>query len=280
MVMEDKYRDFRFFYEPSDFSKENLIVADAMGNIDSTTFCIDRDYFDNQLFVYVLEGKFHLEQYGKKYILEKGDTVVLQLRHRQKYYCDPETGASIIWFHFRGKEADRIMEKLYQDGLLPLVSYNPSMEYHVYDCFDIAEKRNMDFELAMSAKIYNILLKSAGKCWLKIDEQEDSASFRQKTAQYIEKNITAQIDLETLAANVNLSKYYFCRQFKQEFGCTAFAYIREKKIRTAKQFLIFTDDSLSQIAEKLGYTDQAHFSKQFKEHTGISPLKFRKNSGM
>ena len=49
------------------------------------------------------------------------------------------------------------------------------------------------------------------------------------------------------------------------------------RMEKAKELLIYSRYSVSEIAEKLGYSDNTYFSNAFKSFTGVSPLNFRKN---
>lgn len=94
---------------------------------------------------------------------------------------------------------------------------------------------------------------------------------------YIKKNISKTITIEELAEEVNMSKFYFLREFKEAMGRTPYQYILSMKIKYSKQLLEENKESLTDIAFILGFNDSSHFSKTFKVHEGISPREFRKN---
>lgn len=66
------------------------------------------------------------------------------------------------------------------------------------------------------------------------------------------------------------------RYFKLYTGKTVNEYIRHLKIDYAKEVLRDTDISLPELSNLLGYSSLSHFSRTFKEHTGISPAAYRK----
>ena len=63
---------------------------------------------------------------------------------------------------------------------------------------------------------------------------------------------------------------------KDLFGKSAGQIIRERILLEAKRLLINTDVSISEVADKLNFTDNSYFTKFFKKHTGITPQEFRK----
>ena len=72
---------------------------------------------------------------------------------------------------------------------------------------------------------------------------------------------------------------YLNRLFRQSIGKTVFQYLSEIRIAHARELLATSSMKVSQISEKVGFSDESYFSKVFKRHTGISPLKYAKMCG-
>ena len=85
---------------------------------------------------------------------------------------------------------------------------------------------------------------------------------------------TGEYSVERFAEELHLSKSYFHRLYKQYFGVSPISDILNVKTDYAKQLLISTNYPISVIAEKLGYTTDSQFIKQFGKRTGKSPLRF------
>jgi AraC family transcriptional regulator len=96
-----------------------------------------------------------------------------------------------------------------------------------------------------------------------------------QTTEYITQNLTASLRLNDLAANVNMSPYHFCRQFKQSVGMPPHQYVLHQRVARAKRMLIERTQSIAEISAELGFSDQSHFSKIFRHITGTSPRHFR-----
>jgi len=63
--------------------------------------------------------------------------------------------------------------------------------------------------------------------------------------------------------------------FSESEGTTLEKYIMEYRIEKAKELLVYTNDTLEDIAYKLGFSSAAHLSRQFKANTGLNPSYFK-----
>ena len=78
------------------------------------------------------------------------------------------------------------------------------------------------------------------------------------------------LNLETLANEAGMSPYHFLRTFKRVYGLPPHKYRSQKRIGQAKAFLR-SGYPHSEIALRLGYYDQSHFSNAFHAYTGMTP---------
>jgi len=92
---------------------------------------------------------------------------------------------------------------------------------------------------------------------------------------YIYKNLSSPISLDELSAYVGYSKNYLCKYFKTEYGKTINQYLNQVRIDEAKNYLLFTNQSLDQIAVSVGYKNASYFSKVFSKSVKQSPSKYR-----
>ncbi|WDT84516.1 helix-turn-helix transcriptional regulator [Alteromonas sp. 009811495] len=95
-----------------------------------------------------------------------------------------------------------------------------------------------------------------------------------KIDDYIQHNIGNAITIEALADLVFCSKYYFLREFKKSVGETPYQYITHHRIEHSKRLLLTSSLSLSDIAHQMGFNDQSHFNRVFKQHVGLTPKQF------
>ena len=91
-----------------------------------------------------------------------------------------------------------------------------------------------------------------------------------KALSYINEHLTEELDVETLAEQVYLSRYHFMRLFKAQTGSTVHAYVRQKRLMNAAR-LIREGVPAAKAAEESGYGDYSAFHRAFKASFGVSP---------
>lgn len=96
-----------------------------------------------------------------------------------------------------------------------------------------------------------------------------------KCIDYIHDNLHTRITIRDLAELTGLNPSYLSRLFKKETGSSVTDYIRSLKIDAAKNMLIYSDFSPSQIASILAFPDQSYFTEVFHRFVGVSPKKYQ-----
>jgi AraC family transcriptional regulator len=110
-----------------------------------------------------------------------------------------------------------------------------------------------------------------------LPEYEDGLpKYKLKQAlEYMNVHLSENISLATIADELGISQYYFCRLFKQSTGMTPHAYLIQQRVERSKQLLRLKEYSMLDIAIECGFANPSHFAKHFRKHTGISPKQFR-----
>jgi AraC family transcriptional regulator len=88
---------------------------------------------------------------------------------------------------------------------------------------------------------------------------------------YIQEHLAQQIFLNELANDLGISRYYFCRLFKQSTGLSPHQYVIQQRVERAKQLLVQGKMSIANIAQACGFTHQSHLNRHFKRLTGVTP---------
>lgn len=96
-----------------------------------------------------------------------------------------------------------------------------------------------------------------------------------KVISYVDTHIYDQLSLAHVADVFNTNSSYLSRLFKQEVSSSFTEYLHNCRMKKAQHLLLLTDTPLIEIADKLGYTTQSHFTTVFKKICGITPKQYR-----
>ncbi len=89
-------------------------------------------------------------------------------------------------------------------------------------------------------------------------------------------NLSDDLSIGCLAEIIGISRYYMCHVFKIETGITIIDYRNELRITKAKEMLILTDVSITEIAGLCGFKNSSYFTEVFSKAENITPTKYRK----
>ena len=95
--------------------------------------------------------------------------------------------------------------------------------------------------------------------------------------EFIRNHYQNKIYIRDLAENANMNEQYFCRFFKKILGKSPVTYINEYRIKQAIILLQTTDEAIMDICLDCGFNNLGNFLREFKKHTGFTPLQYRKH---
>ncbi|MBK5438220.1 helix-turn-helix transcriptional regulator [Pseudomonas sp. TH32] len=93
--------------------------------------------------------------------------------------------------------------------------------------------------------------------------------------QLILANLGESLEVTELARACALSRSHFSRAFKCTTGLSPQEWIRQQRIQRAKELIISSGLSLTQISQECGFCDQAHFCHIFSRSEGVNPITWR-----
>ena len=96
------------------------------------------------------------------------------------------------------------------------------------------------------------------------------------TTNFMIRNLDRYFSIDELAQISMQSRTGYIVHFKRLFGMTPFEYLKKLRIDRAIELLRTTQNSVSSIAQSCGFSDSSHLIRVFKEVTGTTPTKFRK----
>jgi len=92
----------------------------------------------------------------------------------------------------------------------------------------------------------------------------------------MQQRISVEVDMESLARSVGLSRPHFFKLFKRQLGVTPNVYLNTLRSERAIDELVNSEKTVTNIAYDLGYSSQASFTRFFSSNVGIAPSEYRR----
>ncbi|MCK1745689.1 helix-turn-helix transcriptional regulator [Bradyrhizobium sp. 139] len=103
-----------------------------------------------------------------------------------------------------------------------------------------------------------------------------SPTILRRAIERLRSNSDADVSLSALACDAGLSRFHFCRSFKESTGLSPHAWLRQHRVEQAMNMLRESDESVVSVAAALGYSSQTAFAAAFKKLTGETPSDWRR----
>jgi AraC-like DNA-binding protein len=133
------------------------------------------------------------------------------------------------------------------------------------------------FTLPQSQSIANLAQIVIGHILTENMLKPETGEIVAKAVAFIQENLDQELSIRLIAQRINVSKSVLYKKFRDRFGCTIGEYINKKRVEQARKLLATTSLSIEEISQQCGFSSASYFTKIFKRHMGISPLKFKKN---
>lgn len=96
---------------------------------------------------------------------------------------------------------------------------------------------------------------------------------------HLDASMGESLKVRDLAERVGLSQFHFARMFRRSVGRPPHGYLTDLRMERAKRLLRETDLPLAQVATRVGYQTQAHFTGVFHREVGMTPRSYRLAGG-
>lgn len=106
-------------------------------------------------------------------------------------------------------------------------------------------------------------------------ERSHTSNYTEQCKDYIYKNYREKIYLKNIADILGISSSYLSRLFKRETGTSLQDFINDVRVERAANLLIYSEETLSGIAEYVNFPSQSYFGKIFKQKMQMTPKQYR-----
>lgn len=267
----------RLVITPSDIARKGFLYAQETGFLEKSLQTVELDHLDSFLLLFVHTGKGKLIYEKKEYQLQAGNIFFIDCKNHFKYYPTTKEGWKALYLYFNGNEA-RFYYNIISKGEFQIL--NVINEYQITSRFwqiiDLHRKKSKFAELLTSLHIIRLLTEL---CMFSNDSAILDVEFPEyinKVFNHIDHYYDEKISLDMLSELYSVNKYHMAREFKRCSGTTINEYVIIVRINKAKELLHYTEMSVGEIADELGYYSSGHLIKQFRKREHITPLAYRK----
>lgn len=283
-----------------EFVKKNLnetIIINGIVNVHFFEFIKDYQTINDKHpfyeLVFVSSGKLTINSEDFNGDLEKNKLII----HRENEYhslsCNNESNNTVIIIGFTCKTGNEI--ERFSKAPITLSDFEIKKLAEI-----IKEARNV-FAPPYNVPIYNMKKKKnapyGSEQMLKIlleyfligllrnsYEQENAEEILtteklnvNEIVDYINDNYLEKITIDELSFIFRTNRSTLCKEFKNLTGLTISSYINQKKTELAKNKIVNTNKTFTEIADQLNFESIHYFTKFFKKMTGVSPKAYRKS---
>ncbi len=236
--------------------------------------------------VYVLDGRVCVSGDDRVYHLTKGEIIFHKPLELHKLYIDNKDGATLLIFSYslKGKLSSYLQNKVFhlseeQQGIMSsMLAYihNKFKEYKLpehtpfHQQYLLPFKNVETYSQMLTTYIYQLILSLADDGSISNVSTTPEALIFRKAINYMNSQICMQPSVSDIAAFCNISQAGLKRIFYKFSGIGVHQYFLTLKLKTATE-LLESGFSVTETAEKLGFSSQSYFSAVYKRVLGVNP---------
>jgi len=228
---------------------------------------------------YVLSGKGIFQADGKTYHIGENNAFIICPDEVTFYQADEEDPWTYIWIGFGGAKAETCLN---------YASLNRENRVGVFKCKNelVSYVKGM---LNASKLTYANDLKREGYLFMFLaalinesnaNEQHNTYDYPYQTyvehaLEFIDNYYDKDIKVNDIANYIGIDRSYLTNIFKKIMHVSPHQYLINYRLEKARNLIKKTNLSISEVSERIGYSDPLYFSKLFKKYYNISPTEFR-----
>lgn len=233
---------------------------------------------DYYIFYFVKEGKGYVTMRQATHKVEAGQGFVLFPNEEARVKSEHKKAMNVTWVAFSGYLVDRYLNRAKLTVYEPVFPDNEAREAE--EMFDRLLAASTTFPnryckiMAQLYSIFGFLLDNVFR-----ESQPEAATpefYLIKALDFIDANYQDDISVEDIASSAGINRKSLYSVFKSLTGFSPRDYLIYYRMCKATVLLKNANLSVETVAVSVGYSDQFHFSKEFKKNVGVSPSVYRR----
>ncbi len=240
---------------------------------------------------YVKKGKITLNLDEKELILSKNQLLIIPPNHKHCYMSMEEDNSvfvvcfesvsnilnplSMVRFNINSDQIYCLEKIIYES--------ENTFKMNDNDLLEVLASPNFGGKQAILLQLEYLLIclarqRSADEnCELVfLSDKNFYSDFVGVVISFLAENVRERVSLNDICDKMKCSRAFLCKIFKEQTGKTIFSYFNQLKVEEAKNMLLETDMSISDISYSLGFNETKYFDFFFKKHVGVTPKSFKK----
>lgn len=215
--------------------------------------------------VFYLVTKGHTVIDGKKYEVQTGDIAFIPPKVMHDEYHIKQ-GGQVLCIIFKNES------NIYDlpAGVMRFEDFKPIFDLALSMNHEVTEQPDY-YELMLSYKFREMMIELTRR----LTTRQKSCKDIVYIANFLKESYSQKIDFTDLASQCGYSYDYFRHIFKERFGLSPQNYVIRERLTNAKDMLLKTNLTLTDISLSCGFSDNAQFSVMFKKQYGMSPKQFQ-----
>lgn len=267
-----------FKHISTETAKNILLYAQIAGEFRcSETYVAKRKKYDSILIMVTVSGKGYLKYRNRSYEISKGIGAIIDCNEPHVYFTDKKDLWHFMWIHFKGGQSmEQVSYILENSGVLFDANKIPAVSENTSKIIKMASNNGIESDIQISGCLNEIMTCLMLNSLPQSGVKKELPEIVKRALNIIEISYTKELNLGELATQLFTNKYDIIRKFKKYLGTTPYEYLIALRIKQAKELLETTQLTIIEVAENVGFIDSSYFIKVFRQHEGITPLKYRK----
>lgn len=228
---------------------------------------------------YFLRGNARFVVEGNIFPLERGNILIMASGQTHHLLLEPSTAyermALLIDTSAASPEFDSISEQIYEGANLFELTKHEQIWFE--ESFTLITKAPIDAQKNLVFSFASMIFSLLSTKLTRISEPHIEDDMIKKTINYVNKNLSNELNLDIIAGALYCSKASLNRKFREIMGCTVWEYVVRRRIFSARQRL-FLLGSVTEAFQKSGFNDYSSFFRAYKKLIGVSPSEDLKKS--
>lgn len=224
--------------------------------------------------LYVQSGWMEVEIRNGMKRLCAGECMFYFPGEKQYYTFSPEGNSMNYWIHFTGTAVPEILSaaSITESSILSVHSRTQfeGILHQLLHTYTLQKATHQQEEKCLLLQLITLL--TADSC----PDCPDGSDHIYSVAGYICEHYKETTDIDRLASMTHLSRSRFSHLFTELIGYSPYHYLQRIRMDKARDMLLLSSLSISDVAENVGFSDPLYFSRIFKKYYGLSPQIYRK----